>query len=230
MQVPSFITFSLLFLTRFDAALCFVQPRPFATTNTVKATTGRTWDTSNQNAWINSQWKDQHRHEHIWNRKDQSLYSMISTNHDENLSFIKDSIFLFSSGDIDSIASANAALEGVRTFFTVIAVLILGFVGLTYATVTFIIPKASEQLERDTKRLRPGLWEEYEAKLGPGETMATRPDLLQELGNIMQPLIMEDFERSANAKDNKSRKQDNATVQEKRNARKKYDDDNPWKD
>lgn len=46
-----------------------------------------------------------------------------------------------------------------------------------------------------------GLWEEYEAKLEEGETMATRPDLLQELGNIMQPIIIEDFEKSANAKD-----------------------------
>lgn len=31
--------------------------------------------------------------------------------------------------------------------------------------------------------------------------MATRPDLLQELGNIMQPIIIADFEKSANAKD-----------------------------
>lgn len=46
-----------------------------------------------------------------------------------------------------------------------------------------------------------GLWEEYEAKLEEGETMATRPDLLQELGNIMQPIIIKDFEESANAKD-----------------------------
>ena len=60
---------------------------------------------------------------------------------------------------------------------------------------------AAAQLEVDTKRLRPGLWEEFEEKLGEGETMATRPDLLQELGNTMQPIIIKDFEDSANAKD-----------------------------
>jgi hypothetical protein len=112
------------------------------------------------------------------------------------------SFSLLLSEDVNAMVDANAALQGVRIFFTVIAGLALAFVGLTYATVTFIIPKASEQLERDTKRLRPGLWEEYEARLGEGETMATRPDLLQELGNVMQPIIMEDFERSANAKAN----------------------------
>mmetsp|Transcript_9812 Transcript_9812/g.18457 ORF Transcript_9812/g.18457 Transcript_9812/m.18457 type:complete len:227 (+) Transcript_9812:161-841(+) len=134
------------------------------------------------------------------------------------------SVFFLLSEDVDSIASANAALEGVRTFFTVIAGLALAFVGLTYATVTFIIPKASEQLERDTKRLRPGLWEEFEAKLGEGETMATRPDLLQELGNIMQPIIMEDFERSANAKDSKSSARSSST-------KKRLDNDqNQWRD
>ena len=31
--------------------------------------------------------------------------------------------------------------------------------------------------------------------------MATRPDLLQELGNTTQPIIIKDFEDSANAKD-----------------------------
>lgn len=57
--------------------------------------------------------------------------------------------------------------------------------------------KAAEQLEKETKELRPDLWDEYQAKLGEGETMATRPDLLQELGNIMQPLLVEKEARMA---------------------------------
>lgn len=97
-------------------------------------------------------------------------------------------------------AGANSALEGLRTFFVVITALVFGFAGLTFVTAAFIVPKAAEQLEADTKRLRPGLWEEYEAKLGEGETMAMRPDLLQELGNIMQPIIIQAFEDEANAK------------------------------
>ena len=105
------------------------------------------------------------------------------------------------SAEVDDIAGANAALGGLRTFFAVITAVVFGFAGLTYVTAAFIVPKAAEQLENDTKRLRPGLWEEFEAKLGEGETMASRPDLLQELGNIMQPIIIADFEESANAKD-----------------------------
>lgn len=64
-------------------------------------------------------------------------------------------------------------------------------------TAAFLVPRAAEQLESDTRRLRPGLWDEYEAKLEPGETMTSRPDLLQDLGNIMQPIITQDYERQA---------------------------------
>ena len=42
--------------------------------------------------------------------------------------------------------------------------------------------------------MRPGLWEEYTDKLEDGQTIANRPDLLQELGNIMQPIIAKDYE------------------------------------
>jgi len=73
-------------------------------------------------------------------------------------------------------------------------------------TAAFLVPKAAEQLETDTKRLRPGLWEEYELKLELGETMVNRPDLLQELGNVMQPIIAQDYEMKAAEKfgDNKT--------------------------
>jgi hypothetical protein len=101
------------------------------------------------------------------------------------------------SDEAGAIAEANSGLQGMRTFFAIITVLVVGLAGLTYATAAFIVPKAAERLEKDTKRLRPGLWEEYEAKLGEGATMANRPDLLEELGNIMQPIIIADFEQSA---------------------------------
>ena len=64
------------------------------------------------------------------------------------------------------------------------------------------MPKATQQLEKDTKRLRPGLWEEYinKANLKDGETMTDRPALLEELGNTMKPIIMADFETEARSK------------------------------
>lgn len=91
----------------------------------------------------------------------------------------------------------TGALSTLRTFFIVLTAAIFGITALAYLTAAFLVPKAAEQLEQDTRRLRPGLWEEYEAKLNEGETMVNRPDLLQELGNIMQPIIVQDYEREA---------------------------------
>ena len=133
---------------------------------------------------------------------------------------------LLLSDDIQAVAGANSALAGLRTFFFAITALIFGFAGLTYFTAAVIVPKAAEQLEKDTKRIRPGLWEEYEAKLGEGETMATRPDLLQELGNIMQPLIIQDFEKSAEAKASDTA----VDVEVVSTPKKSYGSDNPWED
>lgn len=100
-------------------------------------------------------------------------------------------------------AEAMAALGPLRTFFGAITALVFFAAGLTYVTAAFIVPAAAEQLEKDTKRLRPGLWEEYEARLEEGEMIASRPDLLQELGDVMQPIILADFEDSAKAKQEK---------------------------
>lgn len=78
----------------------------------------------------------------------------------------------------------------------VVAVLFL-IAGLTVLTATVLVPKAAEQLEEETRALRPELWEEFQRRLAPGETLVQRPDLLQELGNIMQPIIIANAERRA---------------------------------
>mmetsp|Transcript_5018 Transcript_5018/g.11334 ORF Transcript_5018/g.11334 Transcript_5018/m.11334 type:complete len:142 (+) Transcript_5018:366-791(+) len=84
--------------------------------------------------------------------------------------------------------------------FIVVTAIVFGLTALAYLTAAVIVPQAAAELEKDTKRLRPGLWEEYEAKLEEGETMVNRPDLLQELGNIMQPIIVKDYEVEADKK------------------------------
>lgn len=113
---------------------------------------------------------------------------------------------LISADDAELEAAAMAAALGpLRTFFGGIAALILLAGGLIFATGTFLVPAATEQLEKDTKRLRPGLWEEYEAKLKEGEDMASRPDLLQELGDIMAPILRTDFDASAAKIDNEKK-------------------------
>mmetsp|Transcript_12799 Transcript_12799/g.27212 ORF Transcript_12799/g.27212 Transcript_12799/m.27212 type:complete len:215 (-) Transcript_12799:486-1130(-) len=97
----------------------------------------------------------------------------------------------------NAFSSMSGPLASLRTFFIVIAAAIFGITAIAYLTAAFLVPKAAEQLERDTRRLRPGLWEEYESKLEDGETMVNRPDLLQELGNIMQPIIVQEYEKEA---------------------------------
>ena len=79
----------------------------------------------------------------------------------------------------------SGPLSTLRTFFVVLSAAVFGITAIAYLTAAFLVPKAAEQLEQDTKRLRPGLWEEYEGKLEEGQEMVNRPDLLQELGKIV---------------------------------------------
>ena len=118
------------------------------------------------------------------------------------LSQLSSPSIVLTSSDMDAEAMASASLQGLRTFFGVSAALIVGAIGLYFVTGAIIVPKATQQLEKDTKRLRPGLWEEYinKANLKDGETMTDRPALLEELGNTMKPIIMVDFETEARSK------------------------------
>jgi len=148
-----------------NSALAFVQPRAFATSAT-SATTTTTTTTISQIAFQSA------------TEATADQYQGSST----SLQLLPDHHHLFStassiilSDDAAAVANANSSLQGVRTFFTIAAVLVFGVVGLAYATAAFIVPQAAAQLEIDTKRLRPGLWEEFEAKLEEGETMPTRP-------------------------------------------------------
>ncbi|KAL7539666.1 hypothetical protein ACHAXR_010059 [Thalassiosira sp. AJA248-18] len=101
----------------------------------------------------------------------------------------------YNMGGSEALSPLSESLSTLRTFFIVVTAAIFGVTAIVYLTAAFLVPKAAEQLERDTKRLRPGLWEEYESKMETGETMVNRPDLLQELGNTMQPIIAEEYEK-----------------------------------
>jgi hypothetical protein len=98
--------------------------------------------------------------------------------------------------NVDNTASMLGSLgEGLRTVTIGITVVVFFLAGFAYFTAAILIPKAAEQLELAAKELAPQLWEEYSAKLAPGETLASRPDLLQELGNKMTPLIEQKIRR-----------------------------------
>lgn len=93
------------------------------------------------------------------------------------------------------LGEGNALLDTIQTVLVVLTAGAFLIFGISYILAAFIIPKAAEQVEREAKELAPELWDEYQAKLGEGETMATRPDLLQELGNKIQPLIEQKMQR-----------------------------------
>ena len=83
--------------------------------------------------------------------------------------------YMGSESDMFADPAVTGALSTLRTFFVVLTAAAFGLTALAYITAAFIVPKAAEQLENDTKRLRPGLWEEYEARLEDGQAMANRP-------------------------------------------------------
>ena len=84
-------------------------------------------------------------------------------------------------GVISNIVLVVGGLFGVLLLFAVLFI-------------SFIIPKAAEELERQVQKDYPELWEEYSAQLKEGELLASRPDLIQELGEKIQALQMEQFE------------------------------------
>lgn len=78
--------------------------------------------------------------------------------------------------------TASASLDFVKDFViatTVIAILLSAW------SVLWGVPLAAEKLQEQAKEKDPSLWQEYEAKLGPGETLARRPDLFLELSETL---------------------------------------------
>jgi len=90
-----------------------------------------------------------------------------------------------SEGAIDVVKNIAIAVGGIIAVLAAFAILFS----------SFIIPAAADQLEKQAKELDPGMWQEYEQKLEPGETLATRPDLMQELGKKVQSKALAEFEK-----------------------------------
>jgi len=169
----SLILTSLALACCSNSALAFVQPRTFATSTisissknafqSAATCTSSSPGSSPGSAAAAAAAVDQYQ-------ASSTSLQLMPDHH--NLFSTASSIIL--SEDAEAIANADSGLQGVRTFFIAIAALGIGIAGLTYVTAAFIVPQAAARLEIDTKRLRPGLWEEYEAKLEVGETMVSR--------------------------------------------------------
>jgi hypothetical protein len=100
--------------------------------------------------------------------------------------------------------------EGLRGIAFGIIGVVAVIVGIAFLVANFLIPQAAAEVEAQVKKNYPDLWREYEAKLDPGEVLAMRPDLIQELGNKMRQMDLEEFKRKEREAQNKAKvKNDN---------------------
>lgn len=88
------------------------------------------------------------------------------------------------------------AVEIVKNVFLTVGVIVALLFGTALIFSTFVIPKAAEQLENQARDLDPELWDEYQAKLGPNEILAMRPELMQELGDKVRAKMIAKFEEA----------------------------------
>lgn len=93
------------------------------------------------------------------------------------------------------VSEGGGILEVVQNIAVVITGIIFLLAGLTFLTASVIVPAAAKELEKECLELNPELWNEYQQKLEPGQTIAQRPDLMQEMGTKLQPLIDQKVER-----------------------------------
>jgi hypothetical protein len=91
-------------------------------------------------------------------------------------------------GDAPAVDSAGIFDTLKNIAFGGSALLFL-FAGLTFLTAGIVMPAAAKELEKECLELNPALWQEYQLKLKEGETMDRRPELMQELGLKLQPLL-----------------------------------------
>jgi hypothetical protein len=93
------------------------------------------------------------------------------------------------------LADEFNVLDLVKNIGIGIASFVLISFGLVYVFATFIIPQAAVELEKQIKEMNPDLWAQYESKLKPGEKLAERPDLIQELGTELRRIQLEEFDK-----------------------------------
>ena len=93
-----------------------------------------------------------------------------------------------------SETAVDSWVGGLTTLAYVALGLLVALFALAFATTNWLLPAAAQQLEENCRRDCPDLWNEFQAKLGPGEILAQRPDLVQELGNEYNRRFLRELE------------------------------------
>ena len=94
-----------------------------------------------------------------------------------------------------AVLAEGGAMDILRNVAVAITAVVFLLAGITLVTASIIIPAAAKELEKECKELAPELWDEYQGLLEPGQTIAQRPELMQELGAKLQPLLDAKMER-----------------------------------
>ena len=97
-----------------------------------------------------------------------------------------------------SLYVSNEFVDILKNFGLVLGILVIVLVGFLTLFSTVIIPQAAEQLETQTKRDFPDLWEDIAASnLQPGEELVQRPDIMQKLGTAVRQRLEANLEQAA---------------------------------
>jgi hypothetical protein len=92
---------------------------------------------------------------------------------------------------LDNIDLGNV-LQTIAIGVTAVVFLIAG---LTYIAASIIIPAGAEQLEIECQEFIPKTWKEYLSKLDDGQEMKDRPDLMFELGLLLNKAKADQLQR-----------------------------------
>lgn len=100
----------------------------------------------------------------------------------------------------EAVRSTLLTSEGVQTaggpapyilLAAAVAVPLFAIAKFTYSS--YIIPKAAEQLETETKELAPKLWNEVKEEFEDGQILEQRPDLMGQLFKKIQPYLLKEL-------------------------------------
>ena len=99
--------------------------------------------------------------------------------------------------DVSAVAAAAAGIPNPGTFFNgnvgetvrniavgVTATIFL-FAGVTFIAAAILVPAGAQQLEIECKAFLPEAWDTYMSKLEEGQEIKDRPDLMFELGLLL---------------------------------------------
>lgn len=96
---------------------------------------------------------------------------------------------------VESTSGGGGVLEIVQNVALGMTAVLFLLAGLTYLTASVLIPAGAQQLELECQQIIPETWNEYLQKLQKDESIQDRPDLMFELGLLLNKAKADQLER-----------------------------------